>query len=80
MSTTTLTPLLSVKQVGEILGRHEKTVLGLAKKKRIACIRQNDGSVQFTEQQVRDYLASCEDPATETPAPKPDRDPKYAGR
>lgn len=70
MTTSTLTRLLSTKEVAEILGRHEKTVLELARRGDLGCIRQNLRSVQYTEQHVHDYLAKCEVPAAE-PAPKP---------
>lgn len=79
MTTSTLTPLMSAKEVGLIIGRHEKTVLELAKRGDLGCIRQHVRSVQFTEQHVREYLAACETPAVKA-APKPTRNPrrKYA--
>lgn len=77
MSTTALRPLLSVKQVAEILHRHEKTVLLMVKRGRISCIKQSGNAVQFTEQQVADYLAACEVRAA-MPEAKPARNPKYS--
>lgn len=82
MTASTIPPLLSPEEVGLIIGRHPKTVLQLAQDKKISCIRQNAKSVQFTEDHVRAYLASCEVPAEPVvePEPTPTRHPKYGER
>lgn len=75
-------PLLSTEQVGLIIGRHPKTVLQLVADKKIGCIRQDPhAGIQFTQQHVDDYLATCEIPAHDDNADlKPDRNPRYANR
>jgi hypothetical protein len=80
MTISTLTPLLSAKEVGLIIKRHEKTVLALAREKKIDCVRQETGSVLFTEEQVRDYIARHTIQAEPEAEPIPNRNPKYANR
>lgn len=79
MTISTLTPLLSAKEVGLIIKRHEKTVLAMAREKKIGCVRQETGAVGFTEQHVRDYIAdhTIEAEREPEPTPKPTRNPKY---
>lgn len=74
-------PLLTTEQVARIIGRHPKTVLQLVADKKLSCIRQDPhAGVQFAQQHVDDYLATCEVPAGYGSDPKPDRHPKYANR
>lgn len=74
-------PLLSTEQVAAIIGRHRKTVLQLVADKKISCIRQDPhAGIQFTQQHVDDYLATCEVPAGCDSDRKPLRSPKYANR
>lgn len=78
-------PLLSTAEVGQIIGRHPKTVLELVAEKKLGCIRQNATEVQFAQKHIDEYLASCECPAQDEHSQddverKPDRNPKYANR
>lgn len=74
-------PLLSTEQVGLIIGRHPKTVLQLVADGKLGCIRQDaHAGIQFSQQHVDDYLASCEVPAAGAMTSTPDRNPRYANR
>lgn len=81
MTISTLAPTLSAKEVGAIIGRHEKTVLALAREEKIGCVRQETGSVRFTETHVLEYLAKhtidAKPETTPETTPEPTRNPKY---
>lgn len=78
MTTATLdSPLMTAKQVGQILGEDPETVLVLVRNGEIGCIRRNARSIRFAQGHVNEYLAKYEVPATATvKAERPARNPR----
>lgn len=70
-------PLMTAREVAPLIDRHEKTVLTLAREKRLRCIKQGTRTIRFTQEHVDEYLASCE-VGVEPVEVKPARNPKYS--
>jgi excisionase family DNA binding protein len=53
---TELSKLLTKEAVGEILGKHPRTVIGLAKAGELPAIRLGRRTVRFDPADVQDYI------------------------
>jgi excisionase family DNA binding protein len=53
---TGLAKLLTADQVGEIIGRHPRIVLDLARRGELAAVRLGHRTIRFQESDVQDYI------------------------
>jgi excisionase family DNA binding protein len=53
---TGLTKLLNADQVGEIIGRHPRIVLDLARRGELTAVRLGHRTIRFQESDVQDYI------------------------
>ncbi|HVD69444.1 MAG TPA: helix-turn-helix domain-containing protein [Actinomycetota bacterium] len=60
---TGLAKLLTADQVGEIIGRHPRIVLDLARRGELTAVRLGHRTIRFQESDVQDYIDAHRTPA-----------------